>query len=101
MYSQNPETAYQYQDSIMYKGRHHKHQACAPAPHARDCWEVYQLGVTPFLWSGYGHRETPDLWSASVQGFTILESSRLCPISQLRRSHPVSLLRLQIALMQA
>ena len=40
--------------------------------------------------SGYGRRETPDLWSSPVQGFTILESSQLSSISKLRRSYPVS-----------
>ena len=38
----------------MYKGCYYKHQVCVSAPHARDCWEVCQLGVTPFLWSALG-----------------------------------------------
>ena len=49
--------------------------------------------------SGYGSREIPDLWSTSVQGITVSESSQLSSVSQLGRSHPaVSPLRSQIAL---
>ena len=51
--------------------------------------------------SGYGSREIPDLRSAPVQGITISESSQLSSVSQLRRSHPVSPLRSQIALTQS
>ena len=51
--------------------------------------------------SGYRHRETPDLWSAPVQGITISESSQLSSDSQLRHCHPISLLRLQIVLAQS
>jgi len=50
--------------------------------------------------SGYGRREFPDLWSAPIQGI-VLESSQLSSISQLRRSHPVTPLCLQIALAQS
>jgi len=39
---------------------------------------------------GYAHRETPDLWSVTI--------SELSSVSQLRRSHPVSLLYSQIVL---
>ena len=41
------------------------------------------------------------LWSVPVQGITISESSQLSSVSQLGRSHPVSPLRLQIALAQS
>jgi len=51
--------------------------------------------------SGYGRREIPDLWSAPVQGFTNSESSQLSSVSQLIRSHPVTPLRSQVALMQS
>ena len=59
------------------------------------------LGELSFSWSGYGCREFPELWSAPDQGIVILESSQLSSISQLRRSHPVSPLRSQIALVQS
>ena len=66
---------------------HHQHRACTQIPHARDFWEVCKLRETPFSSSGYGCRETPDQWSAPVQGITISESSQLSSVSQLRCSH--------------
>ena len=51
--------------------------------------------------SGYGSREIPDLWSAPVQGITISENSQLSSVSQLGRSHPISPLRSQIALVRS
>ena len=55
--------------------RHHQYQACTQAPHSRDFWEVSQFGETHFPLIWVWRRETPDLWSASVQGITISESS--------------------------
>jgi len=65
-------------------GHHHQLWACTQAP----------LCQLPSPGSGYGLRETPDLWSAPIQGITVSESSQLSFISQLRYSHPVSLLHL-------
>ena len=55
----------------------------------------------PSPWSGYGHRETPDLWSAPFKGFPNLESSHLSSVCQLRCSHLVIPLRSQIAIEQS
>ena len=68
--------------------------------------DMYTQATTPgasgkFANSGYGRGEFPDLWSAPVQGIIISESSQLSSISQLRRSHPVTPLCLQIALAQS
>ena len=68
--------------------------------------DMYTQATTPgasgkFANSGYGRGEFPDLWSAPVQGIIISESSQLSSMSQLRRSHPVSPLRSQIALAQS
>ena len=73
------------------------HNACI------DFYLFHPQNKLPSHRSGYGHRETPDLWSAPVQDITISESSQLSSISQLRRSHSVSPLHvhLQIALTQS
>jgi len=70
-----------------------------PAPGASG--KFANLEKLPSSWSGYGRKEIPDLWSAPIQGIIISESSQLSSISQLRRSHLVSPLRLQIALAQS
>ena len=75
-----------------------QHRACTQAPHARDCWEVCQLGELPSPRSGYGCRETLE---CPVQGIIISESPQLSSVSQLRHSHPVSLLRSRITLTQS
>jgi len=80
---------------------HHQCQACTQVPHARDFWKFATSEKLPFPRSGYRHRATLDLWSAPVQGITIMESSRRSSVSQLRHSHPVSLLCLQNVLAQS
>ena len=68
----------------------------APVPGASGKLENSEKLPSPQ--SGYRCREIPDLWSAPVQDITISESSQLSSVSQLRCSHPVSPLRLQIVL---
>ena len=71
------------------------------SPRTRGFWKfVNLLEKLPSPRSGYGHREFPDLRSAPVQGIIILESSQLSSISQFRRSHPISPLHSQIAILR-
>ena len=70
---------------------HYQRQACTQVPHARDFRKFANSKKLPSPQSGYRCRETPNLWSAPIQGFPILESSQLSSVSQLRCSHPVSL----------
>ena len=65
---------------VMYKGKevhellqlccNHQCQACTQAPMPGASEKFAYSEKLPSPWSGYGRRETPDLRSAPVQGFT-------------------------------
>ena len=59
----------------------HRHILKPPTPGTSRKFAYCEQLPSP--WSGYGHREISDLWSAAVQGITISESSQFSSVSEL------------------